>query len=367
MNDPAHIKIKKFVLELCFKHPQREQQIPTEIELCGMFKVTRPTVRKALQSLVSERILIIRRGSGTFTNPAKLSCGERHGNKSLLAGIIIHSGKEVIMTNYISEIISGITMALSSSGVFARIINLSEISDKSDSEIAAFNIDCLIWANPPDEALPVIKKLTERNIAVTILNNASSCLQNYNADIVLSDIEYEGQLIADYFIGRGHQKILFISKDNLRFESFRKSLAARGIAYNMDLHVDPGLNMNEDILLRIESGAKFTGIYIHGYYIDNLLLFLERAVPCYKEQYQILGNDFAMRGNPDLNCFDRIQVSLFEIGKTGAELALERAQSPDVQVQTVKFKPCLIEFGQKHKRACRTGNRRHEKLKIISV
>ena len=342
MKTPSHIKIKKFVMELCFKHPEREEKIPTEIELCKIFNVTRPTVRKALKGLVSEKILIIKRGAGTFTNPAKLSCGERYGNRTKLVGIIIHSGKEIIMPSYMSEIISGITLGCSSGGASVRIINLNEISEKTDSEIMSLNIDCLIWANPTADVIPVIKKLAKRNVSVTVLNIDPALLENHNADIVLYDPEHEGALISDYFASRGHQKILFISKDKFRFESFRKALASKGISYNEKLHVIPTNNLMDDLLRRIELGVEFTGIYAHGYYIDDVISVLNKEVPEYKEKYKILGNDFSMRGKDLLSGFDRISLPLFEVGKTGAELALKRVQAPATPAQIIKLKPILI-------------------------
>lgn len=42
------------------------EQIPTEMELCGAYQVSRITVKKAVDQLVAEGLIIKRRGSGTF-------------------------------------------------------------------------------------------------------------------------------------------------------------------------------------------------------------------------------------------------------------------------------------------------------------
>ncbi len=42
------------------------QKLPTEKELCDLFKVSRPVVREALMQLQSDGIVIARQGSGTF-------------------------------------------------------------------------------------------------------------------------------------------------------------------------------------------------------------------------------------------------------------------------------------------------------------
>jgi DNA-binding FadR family transcriptional regulator len=42
------------------------EKLPNEMELCGHFAVSRPTVREAVKVLVSQGIIEIRRGKGTF-------------------------------------------------------------------------------------------------------------------------------------------------------------------------------------------------------------------------------------------------------------------------------------------------------------
>ena len=42
------------------------EMIPSEIDLAGRYKVSQGTVRKAIDSLASENILIRRQGKGTF-------------------------------------------------------------------------------------------------------------------------------------------------------------------------------------------------------------------------------------------------------------------------------------------------------------
>ena len=42
------------------------EKLPNEMELCGLFSVSRPTIREAVKVLVSQGIIEIRRGKGTY-------------------------------------------------------------------------------------------------------------------------------------------------------------------------------------------------------------------------------------------------------------------------------------------------------------
>ena len=42
------------------------EKLPNELELCGLFSVSRPTIREAVKTLVSQGIIEIRRGKGTY-------------------------------------------------------------------------------------------------------------------------------------------------------------------------------------------------------------------------------------------------------------------------------------------------------------
>lgn len=47
---------------------KRGEKLPNELELCGLFAVSRPTVREAVKTLVSQGIIEIHRGKGTFVS-----------------------------------------------------------------------------------------------------------------------------------------------------------------------------------------------------------------------------------------------------------------------------------------------------------
>ncbi len=48
------------------------EQLPTEIELCDYYNVSRITVRRAISDLVDEKVLYKKQGKGTFVSEAKI-------------------------------------------------------------------------------------------------------------------------------------------------------------------------------------------------------------------------------------------------------------------------------------------------------
>ena len=70
MNCNFNAAIKQYAYNELLSHPDDSVRIKSERELCTLYGISRPTVRKALAELEQEGVLIIRHGSGAFTNPA---------------------------------------------------------------------------------------------------------------------------------------------------------------------------------------------------------------------------------------------------------------------------------------------------------
>lgn len=65
---PRYIEIADYLRRL-IAASRPGDRLPSEAELCERFRVSRMTVRQAVQLLANERLLVRRRGEGTFTAP----------------------------------------------------------------------------------------------------------------------------------------------------------------------------------------------------------------------------------------------------------------------------------------------------------
>jgi len=68
---PRYHQLKEILREQCISW-EPGQLIPSELELCQMYSVSRTTVRKALDHLTQEGLLYRIQGKGTFVAPPKL-------------------------------------------------------------------------------------------------------------------------------------------------------------------------------------------------------------------------------------------------------------------------------------------------------
>ncbi|MEN3293377.1 MAG: GntR family transcriptional regulator [Burkholderiales bacterium] len=71
-----------------------QQPLPSELELASRFKVSRITMRKALDQLVQEGLIYRRRGLGSFVKEAVTTAGSER--KGLLENIIRMAGKTTV-------------------------------------------------------------------------------------------------------------------------------------------------------------------------------------------------------------------------------------------------------------------------------
>jgi GntR family transcriptional regulator len=68
---PLHFQIKEVLLDY-ISYLSEGDPIPTEMELCGIFKVSRPTVRQAVNELVLNGLIVRRKGKGSFVAQRKI-------------------------------------------------------------------------------------------------------------------------------------------------------------------------------------------------------------------------------------------------------------------------------------------------------
>lgn len=71
-SSPLYVQLKSYITKLIENEFEVNQQIPSEIELMERYRVSRTTVRKAIDELVKEGVIVKKQGIGTFVVEKKI-------------------------------------------------------------------------------------------------------------------------------------------------------------------------------------------------------------------------------------------------------------------------------------------------------
>lgn len=108
-------------------------KLPTEMELCKKFQVSRQTIRLALESLEKEHLIIRRQGSGSFATGLLPDSGKNQ------IALLLSSNSEYLYPSFITDLESG----LSSEGYMVSVYTTSESYTKE------YEILTSLLKNPP--------------------------------------------------------------------------------------------------------------------------------------------------------------------------------------------------------------------------
>ena len=342
---PAYMRIRQYAVDLIYKEPERELRFPSERGLCAMFKVTRPTVRRALGDLIKEGYLIIHPGLGTFTNPKKAKIF-RYGRKPFSAAVIIGDGKTVFYSSFHAGILGGIFSAVSRAGGLVRIPNIISTDGDIINEVKRLNVDGLIWISPPDTS--PVKRLSAAGIHVISVNRGC---KDSKINYCGFDFRANGKLIADYFLDRGIQDVVFAVKSEQEYETetyagFTEAYQSRGLEYNKCLALTDLDSVGSDIQKMLRFGVKFTGLYTDGIYFPETVETLRKNNLNPGAEVKLLTQQNALAFCPDVHC-DAIALPMFETGERASDALLSLFEGETAKRVLLRLPGKIITRSQK--------------------
>lgn len=342
MANGSGMLIRQYAYDQARRNSGREVKILSERELCKVYNVSRPTVRKSLDELVSEGMLIIRKGQGTFTNPRMFKDRYLPGGK-LSVGIIVGSGKIVVYDKFFWGIIAESGKAICEDFSDIRLIQAINDNEKAVEEILLLNLDGLIWIHPTNDRAQAIEMIQQRGIPVICVNRI---LEGEHINYVSTDFYAAGMATAEYLLDKGHRKILFIANTaidayKLFHNGYRDAFAAGNIDFDDHLVIGDENEIITDISNLRRFKIEFTACFALGSCIWQ-------AVEAFKQNY---GGNFREKcllmttyagGGKLLNC-PFVDINPYELGKNAAmelrALIEGKRQSP----VRVKLVPGIIE------------------------
>jgi GntR family transcriptional regulator of arabinose operon len=330
-----------------------DRQLPTESQLVARFKVSRPTVARALRELQNEGIVERRAGSGTYLKGGSARDAGR-------LGLIVPSlGKTEIFDPICAEIArqaQASHYALLWSGSWpvdpeARVQQAEELCHRYVREKVSGVFFAPVELLPKDETINqhIVSALDEAGIAVVLLDRDMFKLPRRSRyDLVGIDNFAAGFDLADHLIQLGCRRIAFVelpysaSTVDLRIAGWREAMMRAGLECGPD-RVFTGDVSREDFVRKVLGRDRTEAIICaNDVTAATLMQTLSRAglkVP----------GDVRLVGFDDLRYASLLSVPLTTmhqpcqaIGQAAVEAMRERIRNPGMTRREILLDATLV-------------------------
>lgn len=332
---------------------QPGDSLPTENEFMRTYQVSRTTVLRALNILVSKGIIYRVPGRGSFVSEKVTS----HGNSS--ANEPIGGTYAIILPKQEATILQYLVGAQE---YFEQhdaklIVRFSKETYESDIGLIASlmkdNVDgILIYPSDSTDSKHFYKKLPEQNIPVILLDKL---IVGANLSSVTSDNYMIGRLVAERFLKSGFRNFAFTSEV---FTSGTTVLSRfRGYADKLRQH---GIRVNREDVIILPSDFNQRDRIFEEYFTRKrdrktaiFCVFDELAVHVYRGAAKAgaeIPKDLAVIGCDDLAIASALFPALTtveqpyqQIGYEAARLAMYMANSPEYSVWNIQIPVRMVE------------------------
>jgi len=266
-----YMKIRKYIFNLILKTNGEAIRLPSILELSEKFKVSRPTVSKALKALSDEGYIKGKRGIGSFANPDKIFASAL--NKGFpTVGILMGDGMTIHYERFLTNILAHLMLKIVNIPSIIHFINLSSVdTDKCVAEILDEQVDILVW-NGVCSRSEVLPKLRAAGLKVV----TSDSLIN-NIDSVCFDYFKLGYECGKLLIKEGRKIPVFLMASlpySLPLDGLKKAYEEAGITLNEHLFLEDGNTCLDELKKIIQLGipvdAVFNPVFVRGE-VEDLL------------------------------------------------------------------------------------------------
>lgn len=305
-------------------HFKPNDRVPSENEIANDYGVSIITSRKALDSLVSDGLIFRKKGKGSFVCEAPNLPIHNDTYNNLVTFILLSYNFSDSST---MQFIKGAYTVLTELGK-SMIVEYSKDEPVREAEILEKCIrdksaGILLFSTDPEKNLDKLRKLKQNKIPFVLIDRGIS---QFPVNIV-SCYNLDGTYkMANYLIGNGHTKIMFISNnqhiltEQLRFEGLMLALKENNMEFNPGLFVT---DFSKNPLGFLEALDMYN---------PTAIMCVNDLTACRVTEI-LQKNDFNIPGDISVTGFDdadiakynypkltTIRQDFFEIGKKAAEL-----------------------------------------------
>ncbi|MBN2640685.1 MAG: GntR family transcriptional regulator [Victivallales bacterium] len=255
---PGYHQIRRYVFTLIATADPGEALVPltTERELCELFGMSRGTVRKALQILTDEGLLIRRQHYGTFISPQVI----RRSLHMPMVGVIVGDGESSYIDSMAQSILSGLYHELGRDRYLLNNIHFFGNPQQTMMAELRGNIAAIIWIWATSDRVDLIDLI--RQSGTTLINVMPKITCNYGSSINL-DLYHYGYELTRRLIEQGYSSdILFLDTNDesvscKKREGIAAAYSAAGITWDQNNYLQGSY---EEIYMKAEEKLN-TGHY----------------------------------------------------------------------------------------------------------
>ena len=257
---PLTTSIKNYLLQRIAKAGTEPEKLPSEMELCTKFGVSRITVRRAIESLEQISYIIRIPGrQGAFTNP-KVAMAVPH-----IIGILGGNGTRNYVNAPTAEILTGFMAEMKDADCDFEfmILNISGNQDAA-REIENMALDGLLWIMPDDEMIDPINRLVQENYPIVTLGSIyNSTLRIPEGNTIYRNFGQIGVTTAELMLQNNFKNVARLGIYNISSEVFRNQMRKAGISLSRDYFIETPEEITEKLTKLLKS-KKVDAVICNG-------------------------------------------------------------------------------------------------------
>lgn len=338
-NIPEYMRVRQYVVDLVMSHPNIDERIMSERELCSNLNVSRITARRALKGLVDDNWLYMKPGKGMFIHADRYRNSHVAHKKFYKVMVVFGDGKMVNYDGFFMDVLEHLCHEFKRLPILLQPISLISENGQTVDEIKMYRPDGIIWVRPPESLFHAVEIIRDE-VPVCVVGNPI-CQDHFAVTV---DYVEAGRRVAAYFFERGcrHPAFISISQNGgglkkLVYDGWSNELLLHGIAKNDQMVFYDSDNTAQKVIEVIDDGID--GIFCFGsefMAIDGAMERAGKSCPVIIDENYY--GDYAAYKNP----VAKLQLFPPEMISTAADKMFKCLIEPTFQMDEVSFRPTII-------------------------
>lgn len=201
----SHLKARHYLLSIIRKAGRKVERIPPERQLAEKLSISRGTVRKAIQQLVDEGLLVAKQGIGTYVDPSSSYSMSQRSTGITRLGLLIGDGMAAYYSPSNGRMLGAFIEAFGAAKADFTMISFNSKDDYTYESLTVSAPGGVVWIKPPLAAVGLLQELVARSYPVVIVD---SPLAIEGISNVATDFIEVGRMAARYLVSMGHRRII---------------------------------------------------------------------------------------------------------------------------------------------------------------